>query len=368
MAGTWGSKRIFECAKRFRLNIDAVCVMNGPDRLSDNTFFYVTELLKGGAFEGSICVIDRSGEITVITSPLEEQSARRLKGNLLISRKPEEMKSLLKRLLKNCRRVGINAPELTHANYLFIKKVIDRNTQLIDISKAIQYARAVKSERELKTIRRACDIASRAYNDLLPRIRPGMKEYEVSAELNYLLGKYGATSPAFTTICGFGPNSAEPHYTSGDAKLKEGGILLLDFGATYEKYRSDITRTIPIGKASRRFREMYRTVARAQDAALRYMRPGRISKDVDATARKIIDNSKFKGMFNHSLGHGLGLATHDPYGLSPRFDFKLEKGMVFTVEPGVYIPGYGGVRIEDDVVVTEDGIEILTHAERWSPL
>ena len=365
MSGNWASKRIFKCIDDKKLGVDLVLIMNGNDKLTDNTFFYATQLLKGGGFEVSTCAIDRREGITIITSPLEEESASKVKGKVLVSKEPDDAKRMLKGLAKGHSKVGINAPELVYSNYQYMQKVLGKKVKLVDVSDAIRYARVVKSPDEIRTMKEACDIASRAYDELLPRIVPGARECDIAAELGYLMGKHGATGTAFTTICGFGPNAAEPHYSSGTTKLKEGGMLVLDFGATYDRYRSDITRTIPIGRPTAKFKRMYDVVDRAQKASLGYMRAGRVAKEVDAKARNVIDRSEFKGLFIHSLGHGLGLATHDPYGMSPRFDFKLEEGMVFTVEPGVYIPGYGGVRIEDDVVVRKNGVEVLTTAKKW---
>ena len=163
----------------------------------------------------------------------------------------------------------------------------------------------------------------------------------------------------------FGKNSAEPHYIAGNSKLARGDFVLMDFGAQYKRYRSDITRTYFCGEPSEKQRRMYEVVAEAQRRGLNAIRAGVKASEPHIAAAEYIDSTEFKGLFTHGLGHGLGLATHDGGGLNPRAEnVVLEEGMVLTVEPGVYVPGLGGVRIEDDIVVRKDGPEILTGASR----
>jgi Xaa-Pro dipeptidase len=174
----------------------------------------------------------------------------------------------------------------------------------------------------------------------------------------------GAAGPSFRTIVGSGPNSAEPHYTAGSRRLERGDLVVIDFGAQWEMYCSDITRTISIGKPSAGQRRMHETVARAQRAALAKMRTGARGKSVDAAARRLIDGTEYKGRFTHGLGHSIGLAVHDGGSLNPSSETILRPNMVFTNEPGVYVPGTGGVRIEDDVLITSSGPRVLTTAPR----
>src|SRR5256886_6266494 len=225
-------------------------------------------------------------------------------------------------------------------------------------------ARLVKDAQEVDLIQRACDIASRAFEETLSFIQSGVTEAEVASELVYRMQKNGATAPSFRTIVGSGPNGAEPHYTAGPRKIERGDMIVIDFGAQYHMYCSDITRTVVVGKASEEQRRMHETVARAQAAALAKMKPGSKGKSVDAAARNLIDRSKYKGRFIHGLGHSIGLAVHDGGALNASSDLVLRPNMVFTDEPGVYLPGFGGVRIEDDVLITNKGPRYMIAAPR----
>ncbi len=175
--------------------------------------------------------------------------------------------------------------------------------------------------------------------------------------------KNGAQDNAFTPIIAFGENSAEPHYFSGSRKLKKGDIVLMDFGARYKKYNSDMTRTYIFGRANEKTKRMYEVVLEAQRVGIESIKSGVKGSDVDKKAREYIDSTEFKGLLIHSLGHGVGLAVHDHPALSPNSNLVLENGMVVTVEPGVYVRGFGGVRIEDDVLVKGNG-EVLTPAPK----
>ena len=237
--------------------------------------------------------------------------------------------------------------------------------RFVDISSAVTKTRLVKDAQEIELIQRACDIASRAFEETLPFIRTGVTESEVASELVYRMQKNGATAPSFRTIVGSGPNGAEPHYSAGPRKIERGDMIVIDFGAQYHMYCSDITRTVVIGPPSAEQKRMHETVAKAQAAALAKMKPGARGSSVDAAARTLIDRTKYKGRFIHGLGHSVGLAVHDPgTGLSPGSDLVLRPNMVLTDEPGIYVPGFGGVRIEDDVLVTKDGPRVLSTAPR----
>jgi Xaa-Pro dipeptidase len=195
-------------------------------------------------------------------------------------------------------------------------------------------------------------------------VHEGIYEYEIAAEMNYLMEKYGATKPAFDTIASFGKNTAEPHYTHGDYKLKSGDFLLFDFGANYRKYNSDITRTFVFNKSNQKQRKIYQTVFDAQKIGLDKIKPGVKANYIHEEVSSYIDKTEFKGCFIHSTGHSLGLAVHDGLGFSPEADFELKENMVFTVEPGIYLPGFGGVRIEDDILIKRNGYELLTKSSK----
>ena len=196
-------------------------------------------------------------------------------------------------------------------------------------------------------------------------LHEGMFEYELAAEIDYMMQRNGADKTAFETISSFGKNTAEPHYSHGDTKLKKGDFVLCDFGACFRRYNSDTTRTFVFGKASDKQRDIYQTVLKAQQVGINKIKAGVKAFMVHDEVSSYIDNTKFKGCFIHSTGHSLGLSVHDGgAGFTPDSDAILQENMVLTVEPGVYIPGFGGVRIEDDILVKRDGVEVLTHSSK----
>ncbi len=357
-------KRLFKHIEEEGDVPDAIVLVNGTDPMLDMTFFYVTRL-KVGAFEGGVAVLRQDGSVSVVTSLLEAETASKGDFELHVFKTHDERKEMVAQLLKGAELVGVNAGELTHSNYNFINDMAQDGAGTMDVSKFITRTRSVKDDEEIAIIRKACQICSEAVEEIVPFIKEGVVEYEISAELCYIMQKKGATGPAFDTIVAFGKNSAEPHYIAGNSKLARGDFVLMDFGALYKRYRSDITRTYFCGEPSEKQRRMYEVVAEAQRRGLNAIRAGVKASEPHIAAAEYIDSTEFKGLFTHGLGHGLGLATHDGGGLNPRAEnVVLEEGMVLTVEPGVYVPGLGGVRIEDDIVVRKDGPEILTGASR----
>ena len=343
---------------------DIVVIANATDPMLDYTFFYVTRL-EVGRFEGSVAVLFPDGELHVVTSLLEAESASRGDFNLHVFKTLDELNEIMADLLKGAKNIGINGDELTFKMYNFIKKHAIDNAELIDVSKSVKATRMVKDETEISTLRTACKIASEVAELMIDFIEPGMKEYEVAAEMSYEMQKRGAVGPSFETIMAFGANSAEPHYSAGEAVLEKGQFVLMDFGALYKRYCSDITRTYICGPISDKHRKIYETVAEAQRLALEEIKVGVSCAVPHNVAAEYINSTEFKDLFTHGLGHGLGLAVHDGGGFNPKAeDTIMEDGMVFTVEPGIYLPGFGGVRIEDDIVVRKDGPELLTTARR----
>ncbi|MEF8873507.1 MAG: aminopeptidase P family protein [Candidatus Thermoplasmatota archaeon] len=338
---------------------EAIVILNSIKPHVDKTFFYLSGLHRG-EFENCAIVAypDHTAEMCV--SKLESDSASKADMPMEIMEDREELKDWLEEKLGDKEKIGINGSELT---YKALEKIRDStDAEIIDVSDAIIEARNRKDENEIETLDKAGDIASRVAEEITGHIEEGMKEFEVAAELSYRMRKKGASGDAFEIISASGPNSAEPHYTSGKRELQKGDFLVLDFGALYKRYRSDITRTYIIGEATDRQEKMYRTVLEAQKTALEMIEPGVEGEDVHNAAKDVIDSTEFEGKFIHGLGHSIGLSTHDGSGLSPNVDVTLEPGMVFTVEPGIYISDYGGIRIEDDIVVTEDGFSLLTDA------
>ncbi len=352
-------QRIFS---RIEEPVDAILLMSSEEPLLDVSFFYATGI-KGGLFEECPAILWPDGKLQVITSRLEETSARTSSAEISVFANMAERNALLAEVLQGVGRLGINAAGITHANAMQVKKAVP-HVQLTDVGYAIKAARLVKDEEEIRAIRRACDIASRVADEIPSILREGIGESEMAAELAYRMQRRGATSVAFETISAFGPGSAEPHYLPGDRKLRPGEPALFDFGCKYDRYCSDITRTYFLGSVPKKFERVYQVVLEAQQKALEVIRAGARGSDVDAAAREHIERSGFPGGLIHSTGHGLGLAVHDGGRMAPNDDLILEENMIMTVEPGIYIPGEGGVRIEDDVRVTKDGYEMLTSADK----
>ncbi len=353
-------KRIF---RNVNDGLDLIVFLNSVDPHIDMSFFYATGLTDG-LFEGCGAWLTPDGGCEITTSALEEEAAKKSGLPLDVFRTKDESTDRIKRRLKGRRKIGINGSELTYAAFQRLRKLAPKSARFVDVSDAVMETRLVKDANEIELIQRACDIASRSFEETLPLIPSGVTEAEVAAELAYRMQKNGATSPSFRSIVGSGPNGAEPHYTAGPRKIEPGDMIVIDFGALYRKYCSDITRTVVVGAASKEQRDMYDTVASAQAAALAKMKPGAKGKSVDAAARSLIDRTKYKGRFIHGLGHSLGLAVHDGGALNSGSDLVLRPGMVFTNEPGVYVPGFGGVRIEDDVLITKTSPRYMSTAPR----
>ena len=223
----------------------------------------------------------------------------------------------------------------------------------------------IKSPREISMIKKACEIADRVMDDIRNYVKKNMTENELASEIDYHLQRYGAQHPAFETIASFGSHTAMPHYTHDQSKLNEGDFILCDFGACFNKYHSDMTRTFVFGTASEKQKQIHETVWMAQQNALQLIRPGVQANEVHERVKSFIDSGPFKDCFIHSTGHSLGLSIHDPgIGFYSTCEERLQEKMVLTVEPGIYIKGYGGVRIEDDILVTKEGCISLTNASK----
>lgn len=233
---------------------------------------------------------------------------------------------------------------------------------LVPIKDPVAALRLFKTEDEVAKLKQAAQIADRALDQLASEIKIGMTEVEVAMRLEWLIRTDGAESLAFDVNASAGPNSALNHYSPvmGNRTLASGDLLLFDFGACVDGYRSDITRTFSVGPASDQAREIYDVVLRANVAAIEATKAGKTGIEIDAVARNLITDAGYGDKFGHGLGHGIGLEVHEAPGLSPMSKDTLQPGMAVTIEPGVYISGFGGVRIEDDVVVTPDGCDILT--------
>lgn len=239
-----------------------------------------------------------------------------------------------------------------------------QSVEWVDCQTALTEIRMVKNEEELALLRRAEQIGVDAYLRVLPMIKPGVRECEIAAELEYQMRKLGADGTSFETIVVSGVKSSMPHGKPDTKKIENGDFVTMDFGCRVGGYCSDMTRTVVVGKASEEQKKVYDTVKRAQQTGLDAIRAGILGAEADKAARDVIAAAGYGAYFGHSLGHGVGLLIHELPNLSPGSKVRLREGMIVTCEPGIYIPDFGGVRIEDMVCVREDGIENLTHLSK----
>lgn len=260
-------------------------------------------------------------------------------------------------LSKRMKALGYET-QLTYASYRKLRK-LSKGITLKAIENLIEGMR-IRKEEEVGFIRKSARITSQVFKEILPLVKPGMREYELAAEIEYRFRKNGADGCAFPPIVASGPNSSLPHANAGRRKIKKGDLLIIDLGCYYKGYASDMTRTIVIGKPSEKQRKVYLAVKEAQEFAMKATKAGIACKQLDKVARDVIKKWGFGERFIHSLGHGVGLAVHELPLISAKSAYKLEPGMVVTIEPGVYIPRWGGVRIEDMVLVGRNTVSILT--------
>ncbi|MBU1042889.1 MAG: Xaa-Pro peptidase family protein [Candidatus Omnitrophica bacterium] len=247
---------------------------------------------------------------------------------------------------------------ITYNQYCRIKAALPPETQIISSQNFVEQLRMLKSPEEIALIRKAVKIVKKSLNQLKPLIKSGISERALKTKLELLLLANGSTQPAFDTIVASGPNAAMPHAVTTDRKIKNNEPIIIDVGATVEGYKSDLTRTFFSGKISE-YIEYYKLVATAQDRAIKLIRPQVKIEKIDAAARQVLKAADLDKYFGHSLGHGVGLEVHEAPNISGKNSMRLKRSMVFTVEPGIYIPGSGGIRIEDMVLVTDKGCEIL---------
>jgi Xaa-Pro aminopeptidase len=284
------------------------------------------------------------------------------------------------------RRVGFEAANLSVSRHQWLLARLQaingaqgNAQQLVPTEGVVERIRVRKDAQEIATLRAAANLLSEVARDVLRTVQPGPSERELAAVIDYKLKSAGFARPAFDTIVAAGSNAALPHARPGGRRLHTGDLVLLDFGGVYDGYCVDLTRTVCLGRADEEMHRVYDAVAQAQRAALSVVAPGVAAAAVDAAARMVLADRGLSEAFGHGLGHGLGVEVHEAPRVAPRrpgssasgsdasFETDMEliaEGMVFTIEPGAYLPGWGGVRLEDDVLVTADGCEVLTDVPR----
>ncbi len=260
-------------------------------------------------------------------------------------------------------RIGLEGNHLTFEQYSDLTQQLT-GLEPVSIGGVVEGLRAVKDEAELVIMRRAAAITDAAFDHILGYLEPGLRESEVALELEYFLRRQGAEGRSFDFIVASGPRSAMPHGVATDKVLQPGELVTLDYGCIYQGYCSDMTRTVLLGEPDDKQREVYAVVLAAQRAGVAGIRPGMMGREADAICREVIAALGYGEYFGHGTGHGVGLEIHEEPGVGSRSTRILEPGNVITVEPGVYLAGWGGVRIEDSAVVTATGIEVMSHAPK----
>jgi len=306
----------------------------------------------------------RGERATLIVPALERQKAAERAQHAEVEswRDGEDPYALVAEALGGAVEIGVEKEHLS----LHAAEVITTRTgasELVDVGGEIRRLRLTKNDDEVEKLARAAAITDAAGEQVLARLRAGQSEVDAAFMIGSVIGELGGAL-AFPSLVQSGPNSALPHLEPSNRKLARGDFVLLDFGAAFAGYKADMTRVAVVGEPNPKQREIHKVVLEAHDAAIAAVRPGVTTGDVDAAARRVIDAAGYGENFFHRIGHGLGLEDHEDPSMDPGSHTALEPGMVFTVEPGIYIPGFGGVRIEDDVVVTEGGCRVLTQADR----
>lgn len=338
--------------------VDAVVILNDSGPFLDSTFWYLTEQASG-SFEGSAAVVTADGGLHVLTGSLEAETARTGQGEVHVHGTRAERDAVFKDLLDGARRIGVNFHGITYASVQYLRRVLG-DVELVDVGKGISATVSIKDDKELASIRRACAISSRVAAEIPDMLREGMTEKEAATFIDGRQRELGGEGNSFDTIAAFGENASMPHHSPGDRRLREGDVALFDFGTKYERYCSDLTRTVFFGEPDDELRRAYEVVMRAQEAGFAEYRDGAPAAAADRAARDIIDGSEFAGRFIHTFGHGIGMDVHQDISVYHGSEQTLRSGNVVSAEPGIYLPGKGGIRIEDTCLVTADGAERLT--------
>jgi Xaa-Pro dipeptidase len=316
-------------------------------------------------YERLMALTVRTDRATLIVPALEREKAEGHaagRAEIVSWRDGEDAYALVRVALEGCAEVGVEKEHLS----LQAAETLSARTSaraLIDVSPELRRLRRIKNPTELEKLARAASITDAVGEEIIGRLRPGQTELEVSVMIGAAIGAHGG-SLSFESLVQSGPNSALPHMRPTSRKLSAGDFVLLDFGAAFDGYKADTTRMAVVGTPSEQHVEIHRLVLEAHDAAIAAVRAGTTTGAVDAAARQVIDAAGMGDRFFHRTGHGLGLEAHEDPSLDPGSATVLEAGMVFTIEPGIYVPGWGGVRIEDDVVVESSGCRLLTTADR----
>ena len=318
--------------------------------------------LTGFSGSNALCIVTPRTANFLTDSRYAGQSRLEVRGWVrYVSRESLPEAAVAHRLLARCKTVGFEAHAITYAQFRHFKRLFP-GIRFVPKDNIVEDMAVSKDPEELSRISRAVRISDRVFNDVLLVMQPGVEERDIAAEITYLHRRHGADRDAFEPIVASGPRGAYPHARPSSRRIERHDLVVMDFGCVVEGYRSDLTRTVCMGRSSRNVRSLYTAVRSARNAAVDAARPGLRAGELDGVARNVIRSAGYGRRFIHSLGHGLGLRVHERPRIAPRSVETLEPGHVITIEPGIYIPGFGGFRIEDVVVITRSGCRVLTQA------
>lgn len=339
-------------------DMDAVIIANDGEPFLDSTFWYLTGL-DNGCFESSFLIVRKDGTLDVLVNTLEEESAQDAVGNVFVYKSRKDLEDFVAGALKGAEKVGFNFHNATYASVEMFKRFVP-GIEAVDATKAIMQTVSVKDSKEVEATRKACAISSQVAKEIPDNLKCGMSEKEMASWMDSRMRQLGGTGNAFDTIAAFGANASQPHYMPGDYRIKDGDVALFDFGTKYARYCSDMTRTVFMGEPQEILRRAYEVVKKAQELGIEEYRDGAKASAADIAAREYIDSTEFKGRFIHSYGHGIGMDVHQAISVSPKSEQILKENNIVSAEPGIYLPGIGGIRIEDTILITKDGCERLT--------
>ncbi|HEY4565752.1 MAG TPA: Xaa-Pro peptidase family protein [Savagea sp.] len=292
-----------------------------------------------------------------------EQATEQAVGYMVVEQRRTVVEQVADEVVRlGVRTLGFEKDHMTYGEFEIFEEYVD--AMLVPVSGWVEQLRLIKTEDELAILQRAADIADETFEHICTYIRPGVSELDVANEMERYMRSLGATQSSFDSIVASGVRGALPHGVASDKLIEEGELVTLDFGALYNGYISDITRTVAVGEPSEQMKEVYEIVLAAQKRGVEQIRPGMKASEADQVVRDVIVEKGYGEAFGHSTGHGIGLEVHEMPALSSRNDTVLQCGMTVTVEPGIYLPGIGGVRIEDDIVLTETGNRRLTKSSK----
>jgi len=354
-------KRISKIRSTMRdKDIDTLLVMAGENRWYASG--YTAEDTQFDESAG-VLLISQERQLLATDARYDLQAAQEAPDFETITYKKGPVKALPDLLAElGTRRLGFESVRMTVLQFNDLKKELENQktvVELVPVEDVVEHLRLIKDPEEIDIIRKALHLAESGFEKVKQMLAPGITESDVAWHLEKVLKEDGADALSFPVIAAFGSNSALPHAVPGGRKLDPGEPLLFDWGVRFDGYCSDISRTLVMGEPGDPFSDVFQTVLDAQRKAIDAIKPGISGKQIDAIARDHIDSKGYKGKFGHSLGHGTGLAIHESPRLSPIKDDILEPGMVFTVEPGIYLPKWGGVRLENMVALLDDGPLVL---------